>query len=101
MQNSDSGISWIYNENDSAMDSLSLLNWSQIIFDRRHRTPEASEQPFWNNRFWRVCKVKANGALKSEYLLKFLKRKMKNNAYIANSDDTGEKRKPYQRNPVI
>ena len=26
---------------------------------------------------------------------------MKNNAYVAKNGDTGEKRKPYQRNPVI
>ena len=46
-------------------------------------------------------KVKANGALKPEYLLHLKKKKKKkDNAYVARNGDTGEKRKPYQRNPV-
>ena len=30
-----------------------------------------------------------------------LKKEIKNNTYVAKNGDTGEKRKPYQRNPVI
>ena len=54
---------------------------------------------FWNSGFYRVCRVKANEALKPEYLLKCYKRIKK--VYFAENGDTCEKRKPYQSNPVI
>ena len=66
LEKSHSAISWIYNENDNIMDSLSLPKWLQINFDRSHGKSGASEQ----NRFYRVCRVKANGALKPKNQLK-------------------------------
>ena len=52
------------------METLSLPNRLQITFDRIHRISGASEQSFWNSRFYRVGRVKANEVLKPEYLLK-------------------------------
>ena len=66
LEKSRSVISWIYNENGNIMDSLGLPKWLQISFDRSHGISGASEQ----NRFYRVFRVKANGALKPEKLLK-------------------------------
>ena len=66
LEKSHSVISWIYNEKDIIMDSLSLPKWLQINFDRSHGISGASQQ----NRFYRVCRVKANAALKPKYLLK-------------------------------
>ena len=57
------------------MESLSLPKWLQITFDKSYRISGASEQSSWNGTFYRVCRVKANGELKPEYLLKCLKRK--------------------------
>ena len=37
-------ISWIYSENDDAMDSVSFPERLQITFDRSHRISEVSEQ---------------------------------------------------------
>ena len=34
-------------------------------------------------------------------MLKCSKKERKDNAYVAKNDDTGENRKPYQRNPII
>ena len=48
-----------------------------------------------------MIKLKGNGALKPDCLLKLWKRKTKNSAHVAKNGDTGEKRKPYRRNPVI
>ena len=65
LEKSRSVISWIYNENGNIMDSLDLPKWLQINFGRSNGIPGASEQ----NRFYRVSRVKANGALKPEKLL--------------------------------
>ena len=42
----------------------------QITFHRIHKISGASEQSFRINRFYRVCRVKVNGALKPEDILK-------------------------------
>ena len=63
------------------MESLSLPKGLQITFDRSHRISGASEQYFWNSRFYMVCRVKANGAPKAEYLLNV--KKGKKNVYVA------------------
>ena len=54
-----------------------MTSWSFWIYKsdyRSHRISGACEQSFWNSRFYMVCRVKANGALKPEYLLKCWKR---------------------------
>ena len=66
LEKSHSMISWIYNENNIIMDSLSLPKWLQINVDRSHGISGASER----NRIYRICMVKANGALKPEKQLK-------------------------------
>ena len=73
--------------------------FSILTFDSSHRLSGASGQSFLNSRFYRICRVKANGALKPEYLLKCCKREKY--VYVAKNCDTGLKRKPYQSNPVI
>ena len=62
---------------DDFMESLTLPKRQQITFDRSDEISGASEQSFWNSRFYRVCRVKVNEALKPEYLLKRLKMKKK------------------------
>ena len=57
-------------KNDDIMGFLNLPKRRQITLDRSHEIWGASEQSFWNSRFYRVCRVKANGAMKPEYLLK-------------------------------
>ena len=59
------------------MESLTLPKRQEITFDRSDEISGASEQSFWNSRFYRVCRVKVNEALKPEYLLKRLKMKKK------------------------
>ena len=60
----------IYSENDDVIEPFNLAKWQQITFDRSHTISRAFEQSFGSSRFYSVCRVKSNGPLKLEYLLK-------------------------------